>query len=101
MIIGESADSEIIRQLRETLEACPEITSVNHIRTIHAAPNAIFVAIRADFDDRISMGKGEILIEQIETKLKRLSPLFSSFYIRPEKARDAVIVDGTQSFGKR
>lgn len=100
LIIGESADPEIIRQLRETLEACPEITSVNHIRTIHSAPNAIFVAISADFDDRISMGKGELLIEQIETKLKRLSPLFSSIYIRPEKARDAVIVDGTQSFGK-
>jgi len=92
LIIGESAHPEIIRQVREALEACADITSVNHIRTIHSAPNAVFVAISADFDDRISMGEGEMLIEQIETKLKRLSPLFSSIYIRPEKAHDAVTV---------
>ena len=92
LIIGESADPAIIRQLRAALENHPGITFVNHVRTIHTAPDAIFVAVSADFDDRISMGEGEELIEQLETRLKEISPCFSSIYIRPEKRQDAVVV---------
>lgn len=91
LIIGESADPALVRQVRAALEVHPNITSVNHVRTIHTAPDAIFVAVSADFDDRIPMGEGERLIEQIEAQLKEISPCFSSIYIRPEKRQDAVV----------
>lgn len=92
LIIGESADPALVRQVRAALRGHPNITSVNHVRTIHSAPDAIFVAVSADFDDRVSMGDGERLIEQIEAQLKEISPAFSSIYIRPEKRQDAVVV---------
>jgi len=91
LIIGESADPALVRQIRAALENHPNITSVNHVRTIHTAPDAIFVAVSADFDDQVSMGEGERLIEQIEAQLKEMSPCFSSIYIRPEKRQDAVV----------
>ena len=37
------------------------------MRTIHTAPDAIFVAISADFEDVMMMGDGEALIEEIRT----------------------------------
>ena len=37
------------------------------VRAARLEAAARVVAISADFDDRISMGKGELLIEQIET----------------------------------
>lgn len=91
LIIGESADPTLVRRIRALLESHPNITSVNHVRTIHTAPDAIFVAVSADFDDQIPMGEGERLIEQIEAQLKEMSPCFSSIYIRPEKRQDAVV----------
>lgn len=91
LIIGESADPALVRRIRVVLESHPNITSVNHVRTIHTAPDAIFVAVSADFDDQIPMGEGERLIEQIEAQLKEMSPCFSSIYIRPEKRQDAVV----------
>lgn len=91
LIIGESADPALVRRIRAVLESHPNITSVNHVRTIHTAPDAIFVAVSADFDDQIPMGEGERLIEQIEAQLKEMSPCFSSIYIRPEKRQDAVV----------
>ena len=90
LLIGESADPALIARLRQTIEARPEITSVNHVRTIHTAPDAIFVAISADFVDGMSMGDGESAIEDMERALKAISPDISSIYIRPEKEQDAV-----------
>jgi len=68
----------------------PAVTAVNHVRTIHTAPDSIFVAISADFADTLTMGEGETVIEQIERDLKQSEARLSSIYIRPEKAADAV-----------
>jgi cation diffusion facilitator family transporter len=91
LIIGEAADHVLIGRLRAALEGWPQITSVNHVRTVHTAPDAVFVAISADFADDLSMGEAERLIEQMEAQLKALAPALSSIYIRPERREDAVV----------
>jgi cation diffusion facilitator family transporter len=90
LLIGESADPALVDAIREAMERRPEITALNHVRTIHTAPNLIFVAISADFVDTLAMGEAEHLIEGMEAELKALSPQISSIYIRPEKQQDAI-----------
>jgi len=90
LLIGERADPEMIRDIRAMLEAEPCITAVNHVRTVHTAPDRIFVAISADFSDSLPMGEAETLVERIEHRLKAKLPKLSSIYIRPEKREDAV-----------
>ncbi|MFZ5747920.1 MAG: cation diffusion facilitator family transporter [Pseudomonadota bacterium] len=90
LLIGERADPALVADVRAMLEAEPRITAVNHVRTIHTAPDRVFVAISADFDDALPMGEGETLIEGIEHRLRERHPSLSSIYIRPEKAEDAV-----------
>jgi cation diffusion facilitator family transporter len=90
LLIGERANPEVVECVRAMLESQPEIVRVNHVRTIHTAPDRIFVAVSADFADDLTMGKGETLIETIEQQLKAQMPMLSSIYIRPEKAEDAV-----------
>lgn len=92
LLIGERANPDLIAQVRAMLEAEPQITAVNHVRTIHTAPDRVFVAISADFDDALAMGAAETLIERIEAKLKAALPQLSSIYIRPEKREDAEVV---------
>src|SRR3546814_15143407 len=79
-----AADPALIDTIRRIVEAHPEISAINHVRTIHTAPDSIFVAVSADFEDELLMGQAEALIETIEGELKAASPLFSSIYIRPE-----------------
>ena len=86
LLIGEAASPEIVATIRSVVDAYPEITHVNHVRTIHTAPESVFVAISADFDDRVTMGAGETLVATIETELKARMPVLASIYIRPEKA---------------
>lgn len=94
LLIGESADPALIECVHTLLDRRPEIHAVNHVRTIHTAPDAVFVAISADFDDDLPMGRGEAIIEEIECDLKRAIPQLTSIYIRPEKREDAVWVAG-------
>ena len=91
LLIGEGADPAIVARVRAIVDARREITSVNHVRTIHTAPDSVFVAISADFRDALTMGEAELLIEAIETELKAALPMLSSIYIRPERREDAAI----------
>ncbi|MFC3581588.1 cation diffusion facilitator family transporter [Sphingomonas hylomeconis] len=91
LLIGEGADPAIVAKVRTVVEASPAITCVNHVRTIHTAPDAIFVAISADFHDQVTMGEAETLIEGIEDQLRLAVPQLSSIYIRPEKRENAAV----------
>jgi len=89
LLIGERADTAVIDQARSIVAGHPAITAVNHVRTIHTAPEMVFAAISADFDDAITMGEGERIVEELEQALRAAIPTLTSIYIRPEKREDA------------
>jgi cation diffusion facilitator family transporter len=89
LLIGERADPRVIECVRAIVGRQPGVMRINHVRTIHTAPDRIFVAISADFEDSLTMGAGEALIECIEHELKAAMPMLTSIYIRPEKTEDA------------
>lgn len=88
LLIGEPADPKVIAGIRTIVADHRGISQVNHVRTIHTSPENVFVAISADFDDTLSMGEAETMIETIEQELRDRMPHLSSIYIRPEKAED-------------
>jgi cation diffusion facilitator family transporter len=92
LLIGERADPEVIARVAGVVAAHPGVVAVNHVRTIHTAPDSIFVAISADFDDNLTMGEGERMIEDLEDRLRAAEPRLSSIYIRPERREDAAVV---------
>lgn len=89
LLIGERADPQVVESVRDIIARHPAVTAVNHVRTIHTAPDAIFVAASVDFDDAITMGAGETIIEEMEDQLRAAVPRLSSIYIRPEKRENA------------
>ena len=91
LLIGERADAGLIQQVQALVDGHPAISFVNHVRTVHTAPESVFVAISADFHDDVTMGEGERMIEELEAKLKGALPILSSIYIRPERREDAVV----------
>lgn len=94
LLIGESADPSLIETARKILDQRPEIVAVNHVRTVHTAPDAVFVAISAEFVSELPMGQGEAIIEEVEASLKQALPQLTSIYIRPERRQDAFTIDG-------
>jgi len=86
LLIGESADPQLIAGMRSVLRGQQGVVAVNHVRTIHTSPDKVFVAISADFDDDLAMGEAETIIARIEHELRQRFPQLTSIYIRPEKA---------------
>lgn len=93
LLIGERADPQIVEAVRRIIAHHPAVTAVNHVRTIHTAPDAIFVAVSADFLDSITMGEAETLVEEMEDQLRAAVPALSSIYIRPEKHGNAATLE--------
>nr|WP_269141275.1 cation diffusion facilitator family transporter [Sphingomonas sp. IC-56] len=89
LLIGERADPALVEQIRACVKAEPQVTAVNHVRTIHTAPESVFVAISADFEHTLPMGEAETLIGDMEHRLRATLPQLTSIYIRPEKREDA------------
>ncbi len=92
LLIGERAEPGVIAAVYRLVDGHPAIASVNHVRTIHTAPDKVFVAISADFHDEVTMGEGERFLKELEGQLKAALPILSSIYIRPEKREDATLV---------
>jgi len=92
LLIGERAEPQVIRAVHRIVDQHPAVTAVNHVRTLHTAPDKVFVAVSADFRDDVSMGDAETIIETMETTLRTELPMLSHIYIRPEKAADARIL---------
>jgi cation diffusion facilitator family transporter len=99
LLIGERANPQVVETVRSIIAAHPAVTSVNHVRTIHTAPDAIFVAVSADFVDSVTMGDGERLIEELEDQLRVAVPMLSSIYIRPESRENAATLASVQQGG--
>lgn len=95
LLIGERADPAVIATIRRIVAGHPEVSRVNHVRTIHTGPSSIFAAISADFDDALTMGDAERLVERMEAQLKAAEPMLSSIYIRPERQEDAATLESS------
>lgn len=89
LLIGESAARDVVDRAREIVASKDWVTCVNYVRTIHLAPNQVFVAISADIEDQLLVGDLERRIEGLEVELKTAIPDLSSIYIRPERSQDA------------
>jgi cation diffusion facilitator family transporter len=83
LLIGESADPELVEALRISAETHDGVDKVYDVLTVHHAPDQIVAIIDADFDDRISAGDVERLVRDIETKIAADFPGVTRLYVRP------------------
>jgi len=91
LLIGESADPELVAGLRAAAAHRSGITAIGTIATIHQAPDQIFAVMSVDFDDHIDAGTVERIVGEIEAEVARRWPAVKRLYIRPEQgARDTI-----------
>ncbi|WP_296611343.1 cation diffusion facilitator family transporter [Sphingomonas sp.] len=84
LLIGEAADPDLIAGIRRATTR-EGITGVGEIMTIHNAPEQIVAAVNVDFDNRLSAGDVERIIDAIERDLQAEFPSIYRVYIRPHE----------------
>jgi cation diffusion facilitator family transporter len=84
LLIGEAADPELIQSIRRAATR-EGVMGVGEIMTIHNAPTQIVAAVNVDFDNRLSAGDVERIVEAIERELQTEFPSIHRVYVRPHE----------------
>lgn len=84
LLIGEAADPRLVEGLRAAATR-DGITGVGEIMTLHNAPDQIVAAMNVDFDNRLSAGDVERIIDAIERDVTAAFPAVTRIYVRPHE----------------
>jgi cation diffusion facilitator family transporter len=83
LLIGEAADPELVRGLRELASSKKGVVGVGHVLTIHSAPDIITAMINVDFENGISAGEVERIVCEVELDAQKRWPQVRRLFIRP------------------
>jgi cation diffusion facilitator family transporter len=86
LLIGESANREIVHGIRIIASSYPQIDTVNEVLTLHMGPDFILANISLDFVDTVPAGHVEKVLEQIRTAIKEEYPQVKRIFAEPRKA---------------
>jgi len=87
LLIGESANKEVIQGIREIACLYKEIKQVNEVLTMHMGPDFILVNISVDFVDPILATEVEVTVAGLERAIKRAYPEVQRIFIEVETWR--------------
>jgi len=92
MLIGESANKEVVQGIREIACASKEIKKVNEVLTMHMGPDFVLVNISVDFVDPILATEVEVTVAGLERSIKQAYPQVQRIFVEVEtwRAKDAL-----------
>ena len=85
LLIGESANPIIIKDIRSIVNANSLVKCVNEVLTMHMGPDFILANISVDFRDSNTVGELEIAIAEIDQLIKAAHPQIKRVFIEAEK----------------
>jgi divalent metal cation (Fe/Co/Zn/Cd) transporter len=83
LLIGEAANPELARGLRELVSGKPGVVGVGNILTVHSSPDQVTAMINVDFDNKMLAGKVERIVQDLEDEARERWPYVRWLFIRP------------------
>lgn len=87
LLIGESAEPEVIEGIRHLLDQYDEIENINEVLTLHMGPEYILVTLSVDFNDDIMAGRVENIIASLNRKIRQDWPRVKRVFIEAESKK--------------
>jgi cation diffusion facilitator family transporter len=84
LLIGESANREVVKGIGRLAASFPEIEHVNEILTMHMGPQYILVNLSVEFYDHLPLGKVEKTIGRVDAAIKHAYPRVKRIFIESE-----------------
>ena len=84
LLIGESADPEIVRTIREYCLELPSVVAVNEVLTMHMGPEFILVNVSVDMADKSTAGEIEKAIAVFDQRIKAAFPAIKRVFVEAE-----------------
>ncbi|OUR83103.1 cation transporter [Cycloclasticus sp. 46_120_T64] len=87
LLIGESANPELIKEVRGIVSQYQAVDSIHELLTMHMGPEFILVTMNVDFKDQLSAGELEQTIAAMDQQIKQRCPTVKRVFIEAEAWR--------------
>ena len=87
LLIGESANRQVVEGIRKIVANQPEVERVNEVLTMHMGPQFILLNLSVDFNDAATTEKLETRIALIDKQIKEAYPIVKRIFIEAEAAK--------------
>ncbi|MDH5484804.1 MAG: cation diffusion facilitator family transporter [Gammaproteobacteria bacterium] len=84
LLIGESAETEVVNGIRAIVQNTPFVKQVNEILTMHMGPDFILVNLSIDFQNDLAVGELEKNIAKLDREVKQMFPAVKRVFIEAE-----------------
>jgi cation diffusion facilitator family transporter len=84
LIIGEGADPQLLEKIRALLLREDSIRRVIHIRSLHLGAEDVLLAIKAEFNERLSVQQICVLINSLEKEIRAQFSEVTKIFIEPD-----------------
>ncbi len=88
LLIGESADPTIVRDIRKTLSDDGRVLTVNEVASLHMGPEFIVVTVSVDFIDGLAAEALESAVTELNRRIKTIDPRIKRVFIEAERRED-------------
>lgn len=93
LLIGEAVPEDEHERIVAVVKSHPGVQQVIHLRTLHIGPKEALAAIKVLFDRGITVERLEVMINDLEQRLREVFPHLRRIYVEPgfdeEKLRRA------------
>jgi cation diffusion facilitator family transporter len=84
LLIGESADKEVVAEIRDALVDHDSVTDVIHMRTLHLGPEELLVGAKIAVNAQDSAVQVAEAIDLAEARVRRAVPIARVIYLEPD-----------------
>ena len=87
LLIGEPADTAIVKSIRNIAMQMDGVANANGILTVHLAPKQIVAALSLEFDDDLKTTDIEEKVAELERRLKTAHPMVIAVFVKPQSSK--------------
>ncbi|MEV6211945.1 cation diffusion facilitator family transporter [Kitasatospora sp. NPDC051914] len=84
LLIGESADKEVVGEIRDALVDHDTVTDVIHMRTLHVGPEELLIAAKIAVNAEDTAAQVAAAIDAAEARIRRAVPIARAIYLEPD-----------------
>ncbi|MAZ76801.1 MAG: cation transporter [Micavibrio sp.] len=84
LLIGESADEETRRGIREIVAREEGVNRVNEVLTLHMGPEYILATLSLEFSDSLNISDVERIVQSMDVNIKKEYPIVKRVYMEAE-----------------
>ena len=88
LLIGESADPEVVSAIDELLDEHDSVSAVNEVATLHMGPEFIVVTVSIDVNDTLAGGQIEKTVTRLTRQIKATDSRIQRVFIETERSED-------------